>query len=38
MKNILGKFKTILIILGILVAGFLVCWGLIVLKVFIMNL
>lgn len=37
MKKVFGKFRPALVVLGIVVAGFLVCWGLLTLKVILFN-
>jgi hypothetical protein len=37
MKKVFGKVRPILVVLGIVVAGFLVCWGLLTLKVILFN-
>lgn len=37
MKKTLGKIKTFLVVVGIVVVGFLIIWGLIALKGIIIN-
>ena len=37
MKKVIGNLKPILITLGLIATGFLVCYGLIVIKVIIIN-
>ncbi len=37
MKKVLGKFSPVVVVLGIVVVGFFVCWGLLTLKVMLFN-
>lgn len=37
MKKLFGKVRPVFVVLGIVVAGFLVCWGLLTLKVILFN-